>query len=75
MPKRTTGKMQLVDKEAYPAGKGDYGKFWSLYNNRDLIVFTVGQSKYDDQLAACFPHMRRENAIAYCNTLASLVKT
>jgi hypothetical protein len=64
--------MELVMREANPAGKGNYGKFWSLYNNRELIIFIVGRSLYEDQLAACFPYMRRENALKYCESLASL---
>lgn len=59
-------------REANPDTKGDYGRFWQLYNNRELIIFTHGKRAYEDQLAQCFPYMRRNNALQYCEALVSL---
>lgn len=73
MSKRNPKDVQLAEAIA-PTARGDYGKFWNLTQNRELLEFTMGKREYENALANCFPHMRRDAALNYCDTLRSLFK-
>lgn len=77
MSKRSIAEIQMVTNipEALEPNKGaDYGRFWYLINNRELIVFTIGFDAYNEQLVACFPHMPPDKARSYCDALITLFK-
>lgn len=73
MRKRNPKDVQLAEAIA-PVAHGDYGRFWYLANNKELVEFTMGKQQYEQAMIDCFPHMKYDTAKAYVYALLSLVE-